>query len=126
MFHRLDRNLCSPFVGKMEHACGYAAEGDALEASLLCEVKTRTIALCQLFFFFLRWVVITPLALWRGVGGEAYDGANGVNDVLGWQIIAIGHHGFARFQESALQLVITLLSELDACSRVDAVVDAVV
>ena len=113
-FGRLDGNLRSPLIREMEHASGYAAEGDALEASLLCEVETRTVALSQLFFLILRWHTCF------------YDGTNCVNDVLGRQVIALGDHGFARFQESALQVVIALLSELDACCRVDAVVDAVV
>ena len=113
-FGRLDGNLRSPLIREMEHASGYAAEGDALEASLLCEVETRTVALSQLFFLILRWHTCF------------YDGTNGVDDVPGWQIIAFGHHGLACFQEPALQLVVTLFSELDACCRVDAVVDAVV
>ena len=86
----------------MEHARGNAAEGDALQTVLLCQVKAGTVALSQLLFLFL--------------GGNAVGNnrANGVDDMTGRQVLALRDEGIAGSQQPSLHLVGTLLAKLDA------------
>ena len=98
----------------MEHASGNAAEGNALQTVLFCQIKAGTVALSQLLFLFL--------------GGNAVGNnrANGVDDMTGWQVVAFRDEGIAGSQQPSLHLVGTLLAKLDAGGGVDAVVYAVV
>lgn len=82
-FDGLDGYFCSPFVGEVEYACRDAAEGHALQAILLCQVKAGTVALCQLFFLFL--------------GGNSIrdDRANGVDYMLGRQVVPSGYESLS-------------------------------
>ena len=86
----------------MEHACGDAAEGDALQSILLCQVKTAAIASCQLLFLLL--------------GGNTIGNnrANSMDHMLGRQVISFGDKCLARSQQLSLHNVGTLLAKLDA------------
>ncbi len=92
----------SPLIGEVEYARGDAAEGDALQSIFLCKVKTAAIASCQLLFLFL--------------GGNAVGNnrANGMDHMLGRQVVPFGDEGIAGSQQPSLHLVGTLLAKLDA------------
>ena len=98
----------------MEHTRRDAAESYALKVVLLSQVKATAIALGQL------------LLLMFGRPSALDDRSDGVDDVLGGQVIALCDDGIARIQKTPLHDVGTLLAQLDARSGVDAIVDAVV
>ena len=73
----------------MEHARRDAAESDALQLVLLSQVKTAAVALRQLFFLFFGWL------------SALNNRSDGVDDVLGGQVIALRDDGVARVQQMA-------------------------
>ena len=86
----------------MKHARGNAAEGDALQTVLFCQIKAGTVALSQLLFLLLRGNTI------------GNNRADSVDDITGRQVVALCDEGIASSQQPSLHFVGTLLAQLDA------------